>query len=184
MANTTFNGPVRSEHGFQSVFKNTTTGVYTPTYIGTKFDFEGMSFAATATGAAITLVADRVHTVNFTGAAVGGFTLPAATAGIKVAFVQSVDTAGGVNAATINCAGTDVWATGTLIESRTGAAVVYDTSTASETALVFTPANAATNLITVGSTLYFVCWEDGTWHVAFDGAKAAAATTGTLLFAA
>ena len=67
MANTTFNGPVRSEHGFQSVFKNTTTGVYTPTYIGTKFDFEGMSFAATATGAAITLVADRVHTVNFTG---------------------------------------------------------------------------------------------------------------------
>ena len=184
MANTTFNGPVRSENGFQTVFKNITTGAITPTYIGTKFDFEGMSFAATATGATVTLVADRVHTVNFTGAAVGGFTLPAATAGIKVAFVQSVDTAGGVNAATINCAGTDVWSTGTVIESRTAAAVVYDTSTASETALVFTPANAATNLITTGSTLYFTCWENGTWHVAFDGAKAAAAVTGTLLFGA
>jgi len=184
MANTTFNGPVRSENGFQSVVKNATTGAYTPTYIGTKFDFEGMSFAATATGASVTLVADTVHTVNFTGAAAGGFTLPAATAGIKVAFVQSVDTAGGVNAATINCAGSDVWSTGTVIESRTASAVVYDTSTAGETALVFTPADAATNLVTTGSILYFICWDAGTWHVAFDGAKAAAAVTGTLLFAA
>ena len=184
MANTTFNGPVRSENGFQTVSKNTTTGVYTPTYIGTKFDFEGMSFATTATGAAITLVADRVHAVNFTGAAVGGFTLPAATAGIKVAFVQSIDTTGGVNAATINCAGTDIFSVGTLLESRTANAVVYDTAVAGDVKIVFTPANLATNLVTVGSTLYFTCWENGTWQVAFDGAKAAAAVTGTLLFGA
>ena len=31
MANTTFNGPVRSENGFQSVSKNATTGAVTVT---------------------------------------------------------------------------------------------------------------------------------------------------------
>lgn len=31
MANTTFNGPVRSENGFQSVTKNATTGAVTTT---------------------------------------------------------------------------------------------------------------------------------------------------------
>ena len=55
-----------------------------------------------------------------------------------VIYVQSVDTtSGGVNALTLNAAGTDVWATGSVIESRAGGAVTHDISTAGETALAF-----------------------------------------------
>ena len=89
--------------------------------------------AALATGAAITLINNQINTVNYTGAAVGGVTLPAATAGDVVIYVQSIDTtSGGVAALTFNAAGTDVWATGSVIESRAGAAVTHDVSTAGD----------------------------------------------------
>ena len=48
MANTTFTGPVRSENGFQSIVKNTTTGAITPNYLNVKFDFVGMTHAVVA----------------------------------------------------------------------------------------------------------------------------------------
>ena len=54
MANTTFNGPVRSENGFIGATKNTTTGVFTNNfeinssgdYVGTKL--QGQDIVATA----------------------------------------------------------------------------------------------------------------------------------------
>jgi hypothetical protein len=54
-----------------------------------------------------------------------------------------------------------------------------------KTQLVFTPANAATNLFTTGSKIAFMCFEDGTWHIAteFTGA-ARSAVTGAFAFAA
>ena len=69
MANTTFTGPVRSENGFQSIVKNTSTGAITPNYLNVKFDFVGMTHAVVAAGAGVALPADQVSTVNFTGAA-------------------------------------------------------------------------------------------------------------------
>ena len=72
-------------------------------------DYTGLTAAALATGGAITLINNQINTVNYTGAAVGGVTLPAATAGDVCVYVQSVDTTGGVNALTLNAAGTDVW---------------------------------------------------------------------------
>ena len=185
MANTTFSGPVRSEAGFQVATKNNTTGAFTTRYSSALPDYTGLTAAALATGAAITLVNNQINTVNYTGAAVGGVTLPAATAGDVCVYVQSIDTTGGVNALTINAAGTDAWALGTLIESRAGAAATMDSSGPGEGQLVFTPANAATNLFTTGSMISFQCFEDGVWTIFTKGfGGAATATTGAFAFAA
>jgi hypothetical protein len=184
MANTTFSGPVRSEAGFQVATKNNTTGAFTTRYSSALPDYTGLTAAALATGAAITLINNQINTVNYTGAAVAGVTLPAATAGDVCVYVQSVDTTGGTNALTINAAGTDVWATGSVIESRAAAEVTYDISTAGETQLVYTPAGAATNLFTTGSIIAFICYETGTWTIASRMGGAADATTGAFAFAA
>ena len=185
MANTTFNGPVRSEHGFQSIVKATSTGVITPTYLDVKFDFTGMTYAAVATGTGVSLTADYVNAVNATGGSAAKFDLPAATVGVKVAYVQRVDTHGGSNTITFDAAGDDVWRTGTLIESRSGGNVIYDTSTASETQLVYTcGGSVTTNFFTIGSVLYFSCWEKGIWNIGLDSSKDPLALTGAFAFAA
>jgi hypothetical protein len=84
-------------------------------------------------------------------------TLPAAKAGVVVVHAQSVDTTGGTAKLIFDCAGTDVLATGSIIESRATNALTIDTSTAGETRLEYTPANAATNLFSQGSYIYFSC---------------------------
>ena len=88
MANTTFSGPVRSEAGFQVATKNNTTGAFTTRYSSALPDYTGLTAAALATGAAITLINNQINTVNYTGAAVGGATLPTATAG-KLIYVSN-----------------------------------------------------------------------------------------------
>ena len=120
MGTTTFNGPVRSEKGFQVATKNTTTGAVT-------------------TGGTATLSFD--------------------------------------------CAGSDVYKTGSIIESRGSSEVSFDSSAASETLLTFTPANAATNLLTTGCKLYFVCYEKGTWTIAYELATETTQVTGAFVFA-
>ena len=184
MANTTFTGPVRSENGFQSIVKNTTTGVITPNYLNVKFDFVGLTHAAVAAGSGVALPADQVSTVNFTGAAACSMVLPAAVAGTRIAYVQSVDTTGGTNTLTFGALGTDAWVTGSLIETRAADAVSYDTSTAGEGSLVFTAANATTNFFTIGSIVYFSCTEAGLWHVGLDTAKDPLAVKGAFAWAA
>ena len=85
--------------------------------------------------------------------------------------------------AVFDAAGSDVWATGSVIESRGSSEVTFDTSAANETKLTFTPANAATNLFTTGSMIAFICYEDGTYHIASKMGGAADATTGAFVFA-
>ena len=185
MANTTFNGPVRSEAGFQVATKNNVTGVFTTRYSSALPDYTGLTAAALATGAAITLINNQINTVNYTGANAAGVTLPAATAGDVVIYVQSIDsTSGGVAALTFNAAGTDVWATGSVIESRAGGAVTHDISTVGETALVFTPAAVVTNLLSTGGTIAFICYTTGIWNIAYKLGGAGTATTGAFAFAA
>ena len=184
MANTTFTGPVRSENGFQSVEKNLATGEFTPNYLNVKFDFVGMSHAAVAAGAAVTLAGNVVSTVNFTGAANAAMNLPSAIAGTRLAYVQRVDTTGGTSTLTFNANGTDAWYTGSLIETRAADNVSYDTSVANEGALVFTAANATTNFFTIGSILYFSCTENGLWHVGLESAKDPLAVKGAFAWAA
>ena len=167
MASTTFNGPVRSEKGFQVATKNATTGAVTTRMSSGMPDLTGLSISDVATASSLTLAADTISVVNYTGAAAAACTLPAATQGTIVVYAQAKDTTGGTATLTFDAAGSDVWATGSVIESRASAEVTFDTSAANETQLVFTPANAATNLFTTGSMIAFICYEKGTWHIAF-----------------
>jgi len=184
MASTTFNGPVRSEKGFQVATKNATTGAVTTRMSSGMPDLTGLSISDVATATAITLAADTISVINYTGAAAATCTLPAATQGSVVVYCQSKDTTGGTATLVFDAAGTDVWATGSVIESRATAEVTFDTSAANETKLTFTPANAATNLFTTGSMIAFICYEKGTWHIASKMGGAADATTGAFAFAA
>ena len=98
--------------------------------------------------------------------------------------MQAVDTTGGTATLTFDAAGSDVWATGSVIESRASSEADIDISAAGETQLVFTPAAATTNLLTTGGMIAFICYEDGTYHIASKMGGAADATTGAFAFAA
>jgi len=184
MASTTFNGPVRSEKGFQVATKNATTGAITTRMSSGMPDLTGLSVSDVATASSLTLAADTISIVNYTGAAAATCTLPAATAGTVVVYAQAVDTTGGTAVLTFDAAGSDVWATGSVIESRGSSEVTFDTSAAGETKLTFTPANATTNLLTVGGQIAFICYEKGTWHIASSLARETTQVTGAFAFAA
>ena len=184
MASTTFNGPVRSEKGFQVATKNATTGAITTRMSSGMPDLTGLSVSDVATATSLTLAADTISIVNYTGAAAATCTLPAATAGTVVVYAQAVDTTGGTAVLTFDAAGSDVWATGSVIESRGSSEVTFDTSAANETKLTFTPANATTNLLTVGGQIAFICYETGTWHIATSLARETTQVTGVFAFAA
>jgi len=180
MATTTFNGPVRSEKGFQQVNKNTTTGAYTARTLGLKPDLASLTATAVATGTSLTYTANVITINNYTGAAAQAVTLPAATAGTKVVHFQTLDVADSTLATlSFVCAGSDVFRTGSKVQSTSGAASTMDTSAATETTLTYTPVNAATNIFTLGCYLYFTCNENGTWQFAHDLAKYTTATAGT-----
>ena len=189
MANTTFNGPVRSTKGFQIATKNkrpnsANSDVETVRMSSGMPDLTGLDVTDTATGASITLVDMSLNVVNYTGGAACAATLPAAKAGSVCVYVQAVETAGGTATLTFNAAGDDVWATGSVIESRGSSEVTFDISAAGETQLVFTPADAATNLFTVGSKIAFICYEDGVWDIAAEMGGAPTLLTGAFAFAA
>ena len=179
MATTTFNGPVRAEKGFATVIKNTTTGAYTVRPEGTKPSLIGLTATAVSTSGTLTYTKNVITINNFTGAAAQAVTLPAANQGDIVVHAQSVDTTGGTNTLSFDCAGSDVYRTGSKVESRaTGAVQTIDTSIADETVLTYTPANAATNSLTHGCYLYFTCFEKGIWNFASDLSTSNTADTG------
>ena len=183
MANTTFNGPVRSEKGFQVATKNTSTGAFTTRMSSAMPDLTGLSISDVATASTLTLAADTISVVNYTGAAACAATLPAATQGTVVVYCQSKDTTGGTATLSFDCAGSDAYATGSVIESRNSSEVTFDTSASGETLLTFTPANAATNLLTTAGQIAFICYEKGTWHIATSLARETTQTTGAFVFA-
>ena len=184
MANTTFNGPVRSTKGFQIATRDASSDVETTRMSSGMPDLTGLALNDLATDSSITLDDNSLNVVNYTGAAACAATLPAATQGSVCVYVQAKDTTGGTNTLTFNAAGSDVWATGSVIESRGSDEVTFDISTAGETQLVFTPVNAATNLFTTGSMIAFICYEKGTWHIASKMGGAADAVKGAFAFAA
>jgi len=202
MGNSTFSGPVRSQDGFQSITTNTSTGADTTnstygtnatiggnlTVAGSVFSggmptLGGLTVTAKATGATISYVAG-ININPFTGAAQQVTTLPAATVGVVCIHAQSVDPTGGTNFLSFDCAGDDAYETGSIIESRTSSAVTFDASTAGETLLKFTPANAATNLMSIGSYIYFTCTTAGLWKVSYNFQHLSTGATGTFVFAA
>ena len=109
--------------------------------------------------------------------------MPAATAGTVVVYAQAVDTTGGTATLSFDCAGSDAYATGSVSEARRSSEVTFDTSASGETLLTFTPANAATNLLTTAGQIAFICYEKGTWHIATSLARETTQTTGAFVFA-
>jgi len=184
MATTTFNGPVRSEKGFKQVNKNSTTGVYTSRTLGLKPDLTSLTATVVATSSSLTYTKNVITINNYTGTTAQTVTLPAATQGDIVVHAQSVDTTGDVNALVFDCAGSDVFAEGSKVESTSSSKLIMDTSAENETKLTFTPANATTNRLTMGCYLYFTCITTGTWHFAFDLARDPLAVKGTFAWAA
>ena len=154
MAQTTFSGPVLSQNGAGFL------GSIVP-------GLTGLTASTVATATTLTYAVNTITVNNYTGAAAQTVTLPAARAGSVVVHAQSVDTTGGTSKLIFDCAGTDVFATKSIIESRATSILTLDTSTAGETSLEYTPANAITNLFSQGSYLYFSCAEDGTWTIAY-----------------
>ena len=184
MANTSFNGPVRSRKGFQQINKAASTGVITSRFLGMKPDLTSLTATAVATSSTLTYAANVITINNYTGAAAQAVTLPAATVGTVVVHLQSKDTAhASVAALSFDCAGSDVYRTGSKIETTAASVVTMDTSIADETLLTFTPANASTNILTTGCYIYFTCFEKGIWNIASDLAKDPLAVTGTFAFA-
>jgi hypothetical protein len=143
----------------------------------------GLTVTAKATSGTVTYVAG-ININPFTGGAQQITTLPAATVGVVVVHAQSVDTTGGTAFLSFDCAGSDAYETGSIIESRTSSAVTFDASTAGETLLKYTPANATTNLFSIGSYIYFTCTTAGLWNVSYNFQSLGAGTTGTFVFAA
>jgi hypothetical protein len=193
MALTTFSGPVRSLGGFIEASQNETTGEYTNQFListtgqvlgTTKPPLFGLTATTRNTAATLTYVKNVISVNNYTGAAAQTVTLPAAEQGVIVVHAQSVDTTGGTLKLIFDCAGTDVFATGSVFESRATNAVTFDTSTAGETSLEYTPANAATNLFSIGSYIYFTCVQNGTWQISADLNPATTGLTGAFAFAA
>ena len=179
MATTTFNGPVRSEKGFVQVNKNSTTGAYTSRVLGLKPDLTSLTATTVATATTLTYTKNVITVNNYTGATTQAVTLPAATVGDVVVHLQSDDTAGGVTVLTFTCAGSDVYRTGSKVESTSSNIITMDTSAASETILTYTPENAATNRLTFGCYLFFTCYEKGIWDFAFDLGKYPTGDSGT-----
>jgi len=173
MAQTTFSGPVLSQNGAGFL------GSIVP-------GLTGLTTSTVATATTLTYAVNNITVNNYTGAAAQTVTLPAAVEGVIVIHAQSVDTTGGTAKLIFDCAGTDVLATGSIIESRATSALTIDTSTAGETRLEYTPANAVTNLFSQGSYLYFSCAQDGTWTIAYKMQPNPASTglTGAFAFAA
>jgi hypothetical protein len=193
MALTTFSGPVRSLGGFIEASQDSSTGAYTNQFIvsttgqllgTTKPPLFGLTATTRNTAATLTYVKNVISINNFTGAAAQTVTLPAAEEGVIVVHAQSVDTTGGTLKLIFDCAGTDTFATGSVFESRATNAVTFDTSAAGETSLEYTPANAATNLFSIGSYIYFTCVQNGTWQISADLNSIGAGTTGAFAFAA
>ena len=197
MALTTFSGAVRSENGFQVISKNADTGAitdqttmdangnFTTDVLGINLQptLAGQTVTAKATGATVAYVAG-INVNPFTGAAQQITTLPAATVGVVCIHAQSKDTAGGTAFLRFDCAGSDVFATGSVIESTATNALTFDVSTAGETELKFTPADAATNCMSTGSRIYFYCTTAGIWNISTDLDSIGTGVTGTFVFAA
>ena len=183
MANTTFNGPVRSEKGFIQINKAASTGIITSRVLGLKPDLTSLTATTVATATTLTYAANTITVNDYDGDVVQAVTLPAATVGNVVVHYQTDDTNGGVLALTFTCAGSDVYRTGSKVESRaTGAVQTIDTSIADETVLTYTPANAATNSLTHGCYLYFTCFEKGIWNFAYDLSTSNLSDTGAAVW--
>jgi hypothetical protein len=125
MANTTFNGPVRSENGFQSVTTNATTGAVT---VNASFGSDVVLATQSLSGAGAVNVTSAFTALTTTGAA-QALTLANGTAGELKIITHVVDGGSAVLTPTTKIGFTTITFTGvgesaTLIYTAAGWAIV------------------------------------------------------------
>jgi hypothetical protein len=125
MANTTFNGPVRSENGFQSVTTNVTTGAVT---VNASFGSDVVLATQSLSGAGAVNVTSAFTALTTTGAA-QALTLANGTAGELKIITHVVDGGSAVLTPTTKIGFTTITFTGvgesaTLIYTAAGWAIV------------------------------------------------------------
>jgi len=135
-----------------------------------------------------TLTANSLNVSAYDGGTATVYTLPAATQGTRVVVTFAEETDANTNTMTIDCGGSDKFTTGSVVPTTASNKVDYDTSTAGETSVVFTPAAAKTNFISAGSIIQLTCVDNGLWQIDVDAksglsADPGTALTGTLAFA-
>ena len=72
MANSTFNGPVRSQNGFEVVSKNASTGAFTTSFTVDSTGMSSSTFAYGDSGVVVTPVSVADGDASITAAANGG----------------------------------------------------------------------------------------------------------------
>jgi hypothetical protein len=147
MANTTFNGPVRSENGFEQISKNSTTGAVTTnldidtsgniTTTGYVSAYSNISSITTATKSVESTDSGTVYTLNRAAGIV--VTLPTAAAGLNYTFIVGTTFTG---AGQINTDNTS--------DLFSGFAQIFDPATAGDTN-TFIPDASNDDTIDLGS---------------------------------
>ena len=147
MANTTFNGPVRSEGGFEQISKNSTTGAITTNLdvdtsgnlvtTGYVSSYDNVVSIEDATYTVATTQSGAVFTLNRAAGIV--VTLPTAAAGLNYTFIVGTTFTG---AGQINTGNTD--------DLYSGFAQLFDPATASDT-ITFIPDASDDDTIDLGS---------------------------------
>jgi len=119
MANTTFNGPIRSENGFESVSKNATTGAIT---VGTSYSNIITGSVQSLSGAGAVNLTDLITEVTTTGA--DALTLANGSAGQVKIITMIVDGGNGTLTPTTFAGGTTI----TFNDVGDGVVLVYSTT--------------------------------------------------------
>ena len=158
MANTTFNGPVRSENGFTVVSKNSSTGAFTTSFT---LDGSGMQIAPVS-------LADAAST-NLTAAANAGrinlvgdnsqdstYVLPAPTAGIFYRFVYAGGAADGTDALIITPGNSNFYIGGVTFLDTDGDAIssVFSNGSSNSSIQMNVPAGFDITILGLNTTNY------------------------------
>ena len=131
--------------------------------------------------AGITLLANHEYVSSWTADATSAITLPAATAGTFVAFVQVAD-ADAANAMTITAAGSDTYEPYQEVHIGTGIPAQQDSSVAGDTVLTITPSATNGGWGMTGSYFMYYCKNDGEWLVKVNGILQGTGATSTIAF--
>jgi hypothetical protein len=104
------------------------------------------------------------------------------TKGTCLVHIQELDTNLGTNTLVFKCPAGVTFETNSIIESRNNSNCELVQSSAGNNTLTFTPTQATTNLLTIGSKLMFTCVTDGEIRVSFYLSNSSTSTTGSFSF--
>lgn len=159
MANTTFNGPVRSENGFEVVSKNTTTGAVTTVLA---IDGAGVQVAPVSLSDGDVTLADTTNAgrVNLipNGTQDNTYTLPAPVAGLYFRFVYAGGAADATDAIINTGSDTNFFIGGvTFLDSDAGSAadeisVVYSDGNSNSKFQINLPGACDVHVLAINST--------------------------------